>query len=42
MDRRFDETNKNMDQKLQDISAAIKFSYADLDKRITSLEINLK
>jgi hypothetical protein len=25
MDRRFDETNKNIDQKLQDISAAIKF-----------------
>ena len=36
MDRRLDEMNKNVDQKHQDILAAIKFSYAELDRRITT------
>jgi len=41
-DRRFDELNRDLNQKHQDVLAAIKFSYAELDKRITSLEAQVK
>lgn len=40
-DRRFDEMNWNYDQKHQDVMAAIKFSYVELDRRILFLEIEL-
>jgi len=41
-DRRIDEMNKNLNQKHQDVLAAIKFSYAELDRRITTLEVQVK
>jgi hypothetical protein len=40
-DRRFNEMNKNIEQKHQDVLAAIKFSYAELDRRILFLETEL-
>ncbi|MBM4307294.1 MAG: hypothetical protein FJ115_03760 [Deltaproteobacteria bacterium] len=42
MDRNLDQLNKNMEQKHQDVLAAIKFSYAELDRRITTLEVYVK
>ena len=41
-DRRFDEMDRNFDQKHQDVIAAIKFSYAELDRRILFLETELQ
>ena len=41
-DRRIDESEKRMDQNHKDVLAAIKFSYAELDRRITSLEFQMK
>ena len=40
-DRRFDEMDRNFEQKHQDVIAAIKFSYAELDRRILFLETEL-
>jgi predicted nuclease with TOPRIM domain len=37
-DRRIDAIENKIDEKHQDILAAIKFSYAELDRRITTLE----
>jgi predicted RNase H-like nuclease (RuvC/YqgF family) len=42
MDRLHKELRTEIQDSKQELAAAIKFSYADLDKRITSLEINLK
>ena len=42
LDRHINEINKNLELKHQDVLAAIKFSYAELDRRITTLEIHLK
>jgi len=41
-DRRIDELERKMDQNHQDVLAAIKFSYAELDKRIITLEFQMK
>jgi phage shock protein A len=41
-DRRLDEMNHSMEQRHQDILSAIKFSYAELDGRIKTLELQLK
>lgn len=41
IDRRINDMNHSMEQRHQDLLAAIKFSYAELDKRISTLEIQL-
>jgi ABC-type phosphate transport system auxiliary subunit len=41
-DRRLDGLDRNIDEKNQDVLAAIKFSYAELDRRITYLETELQ
>lgn len=41
-DRGFDELNKKIDQNHQDVLAAIKFSYAELDRRLTALEVEME
>ncbi len=41
-DRRLDEMNHTMEQRHQDLLSAIKFSYAELDGRIKTLELQLK
>jgi predicted nucleic acid-binding Zn-ribbon protein len=41
-ERRFDDLNKKIDQNHRDVLAAIKFSYAELDKRITALEAEME
>ena len=41
-DRRLDEMNHSMEQRHQDLLWAIKFSYAELDGRIKTLEVQLK
>lgn len=41
-DRRFDEMNHSMEQRHHDVLSAIKFSYAELDGRIKTLELQLK
>jgi predicted KAP-like P-loop ATPase len=38
LDRRIDGLDRNIEEKHQDIIAAIKFSYAELDRRIIYLE----
>ena len=38
LDRRFNELNTEIQETRQEILAAVKFSYAELDKRITILE----
>jgi len=38
MDRRFNELKSEIQETRQEVLAAVKFSYADLDKRITTLE----
>jgi hypothetical protein len=39
--RRLDGLDRKIDEKNQDVLAAIKFSYAELDRRITYLETEL-
>jgi uncharacterized protein YceH (UPF0502 family) len=41
-ERRFDDLNKKIDQNHRDVLAAIKFSYAELDRRITALEAEME
>jgi len=41
-DRRFDELEKKNESQHKDILAAIKFSYAELDRRITNLESEME
>jgi chromosome segregation ATPase len=41
-DRRLDGIDRKIDEKHQDILAAIKFSYAELDRRIMNLEAELQ
>jgi ABC-type phosphate transport system auxiliary subunit len=41
-ERRFDDLNKKIYQNHQDVLAAIKFSYAELDRRITTLETEME
>jgi len=41
-DRRIDGLNGKIDEKHQDVLAAIKFSYAELDRRIIYLESELQ
>ena len=41
-DRRLDGLDRTIDEKNQDVLAAIKFSYAELDRRITYLETELQ
>jgi len=41
-DRRTEEMERKRAQNHQDILSAIKFSYAELDKRITTLELQMK
>ncbi len=38
LDRRFDEVKTEIQETRQEILAAVKFSYAELDKRLTTLE----
>ena len=41
-DRRLDRLDTKIDEKHQDVLAAIKFSYAELDRRIMNLETELQ
>jgi chromosome segregation ATPase len=41
-DRRIDRLDQKMDEKHKDLLAAIKFSYAELDRRIIYLETELQ
>jgi ribosome-associated translation inhibitor RaiA len=41
-DRRLDKPDTKIDEKHQDVLAAIKFSYAELDRRIMNLETELQ
>ncbi len=41
-ERRFDDLDKKIDQNHRDVLAAIKFSYAELDRRITTLETEME
>jgi len=41
-ERRFDDLNRKIDQNHRDVLAAIKFSYAELDRRITTLEAEME
>jgi hypothetical protein len=41
-DRRLDGLDTKIDEKHQDVLAAIKFSYAELDRRIMNLETELQ
>jgi uncharacterized protein YceH (UPF0502 family) len=41
-DRRLDGPDRKIDEKNQDVLAAIKFSYAELDRRIAYLETELQ
>ena len=41
-DRRLDALDTKIDEKHQDVLAAIKFSYAELDRRIMNLEAELQ
>jgi predicted nucleic acid-binding Zn-ribbon protein len=38
LDRRFNELKTEIQETRQEVLAAVKFSYAELDKRITTLE----
>ena len=38
LDRRFNELKAEIQETRQEVLAAVKFSYADLDKRLTTLE----
>lgn len=41
-DRRIDEIDRKIEEKNQDVLAAIKFSYAELDRRISTVEAEME
>jgi len=41
-DRRIDELERRNEEQHKDILAAVKFSYAELDRRITTLEAEME